>query len=120
MNAGGDWSRQQDEATPGDSTNVEQIPVDHVKVAQTERNQPMRLLTIAVLFAVTLGMAQAEPRKKEKRGRYESHNWIIERQQAGLVRGVPISRRIIGSREIDIYKDGSMWEKNNYVGSTKR
>ena len=65
---------------------------------------------------MTLGMAQAEPRKKEKRERHESHNWIIERQQAGLVRGVPISRRIIGKREIDIYPNGLMFEKNNLVG----
>ena len=66
---------------------------------------------------MTLEMAQAEPRKNEKR---EHHNYISERQQAGQVSGVPILRRIRGSREIDIYRDGSMFEKNNFVGFDKR
>jgi hypothetical protein len=77
----------------------------------------MRLIAIAVLTLLTLvELTQAEPRKKEKREHHESHNYIIERQQAGLVRGVPTSRLIIGRREIDIYSDGSMYEKNNLVG----
>ena len=78
----------------------------------------MRIIATAVLILMTLEMAQAEPRKKrEKR---EHHNYIIERQQAGQVSGVPILRRIRGSREIDIYRDGSMYEKNNFVGYDKR
>ena len=72
-----------------------------------------------MLILMTLvELTQAEPRvKREKR---EHHNWIIERQQAGLVRGVPTSRLIIGKREIDIYPDGSMYEKGNFVGFNKR
>ena len=77
----------------------------------------MKIIATAVLIVMTLEMAQAEPRKKEKR---EHHNYIIERQQAGQVSGVPILRRIRGSREIDIYRDGSMFEKNNFVGFDKR
>jgi hypothetical protein len=77
----------------------------------------MRIIATAVLILLTFELAQAEPRKKEKR---EHHNWIIERQQAGLVRGVPTSRLIIGKREIDIYPDGSMYEKGNFVGFNKR
>ena len=78
----------------------------------------MRLIATAVLIALTLVMAQAEPRQRpsKERERHESHNYIIERQQAGLVRGVPTSRLIIGKREIDIYPDGSMYEKGNLVG----
>jgi hypothetical protein len=45
---------------------------------------------------------------------------LIERQQAGLVQGPPTSRLIIGKREIDIYRDGSMYEKNNFVGYDRR
>jgi hypothetical protein len=79
------------------------------------------ITTIAVLFILTLEMAQAEPREKhEKCEKHESHNYIIERQEAGLVQGVPTMRRIIGKREIDIYSDGSMYEKNNFVGYDKR
>ena len=75
----------------------------------------MRILTIAVLLLLALvELAQAEPRK-----RHESKNYIIRRQQAGLVRGVPTLRRIIGKREIDIYSNGLMFEKNNVVGVRK-
>ena len=79
----------------------------------------MRIIATAVLILMTLvELTQAEPRvKREKR---EHHNWIIERQQAGLVRGVPTSRLIIGKREIDIYPDGSMYEKGNFVGFNNR
>ena len=78
----------------------------------------MRIIATAVLVLLTLvELTQAEPRKKEKR---EHHNYIIERQQAGQVTGVPILRRIRGGREIDIYRDGSMYEKNNFVGFSKR
>lgn len=76
----------------------------------------MRILHSALLIAVTIATAQAEPRKREK---HEHHNYIIERQQAGLVSGVPTIRRIRGSREIDIYPDGKMFEKNNLVGIDK-
>ena len=80
----------------------------------------MRIIAIAVLILMTLGITQAEPRKRHESKRHESHNYIIERQQAGQVSGVPILRRIRGSREIDIYRDGSMYEKNNFVGYDKR
>ena len=80
----------------------------------------MRIIAIAVLTLLTLELTQAEPRKRHESKRHESHNYIIERQQAGQVSGVPILRRIRGSREIDIYRDGSMYEKNNFVGYDKR
>lgn len=65
------------------------------------------------LCAVT---AAADDQRHQRR---ESHNYIIERQQAGAVSGVPTSRRIIGRREIDIYRDGSMYERNSYIGNAK-
>lgn len=71
--------------------------------------------TIAALLLLTLvELAQAEPR--EKREKHEHHNYIIERQQAGQVSGVPILRRIRGGRSIDIYRNGLMFEGNNVVG----
>ena len=79
----------------------------------------MRIIATAVLILLTfVELTQAEPRQRQskERERHESHNYIIERQQAGLVRGVPTSRLIIGKREIDIYPDGSMYEKGNLVG----
>jgi hypothetical protein len=81
----------------------------------------MKIIATAVLILMTLvDLTQAEPRKRHESKRHESHNYIIERQQAGQVSGVPILRRIRGSREIDIYRDGSMYEKNNFVGYDKR
>jgi hypothetical protein len=76
----------------------------------------MRLLTIAVLLAVTLGMAQAEPRHKQR----SSSDYILRRQQIGAVRGVPTLRRIIGKREIDIYPNGLMFEGDHVVGVKPR
>ena len=67
---------------------------------------------IAWLFLTTIS-ANADDHKRERR---EHHNYIIERQQAGVVRGVPTSRLIIGKREIDIYPNGLMFEKDNVVG----
>ena len=71
----------------------------------------MRLITIALLILLTLGLVQAEPRHSE-----HNRNYILRRQQAGLVSGVPTMRRIIGKREIDIYRNGLMFEKDNVVG----
>jgi hypothetical protein len=86
-----------------------------------QKETTMRLFTIALLVAIA-ATAQAgdRDRKCKESKRHESHNYIIERQQAGQVSGVPILRRIRGSREIDIYRDGSMYEKNNFIGSTRR
>ena len=76
----------------------------------------MRTIAMAVLILLTLGMlAQAEPRQSKER----NHNYILRRQEAGLVSGVPTTRRIIGKREIDIYRNGVMFEKDHLVGVTQ-
>ena len=73
----------------------------------------MRIIATAVLILLTLvELTQAEPRQSKER----NHNYILRRQQAGLVSGVPTIRRIIGKREIDIYRNGLMFEKDNVVG----
>ena len=78
----------------------------------------MKTLITAVLLLLTLiELTQAEPRQSKER----NHNYILRRQEAGLVSGVPTTRRIIGKREIDIYRNGLMFEKDNVVGvSPKR
>jgi hypothetical protein len=63
--------------------------------------------------------AHADDRKRDRHERRESHNYILERQQAYQVEGVPTSRLIIGKREIDVYQNGVMFEKNNVVGVRK-
>jgi hypothetical protein len=84
--------------------------------AARNRRKPMkhmRTIAIAVLIAVTLGMTQAEPRHRNR-------NYILRRQEAGQVSGTPTSRLIIGKREIDIYRNGLMFEGDNVVGVRPR
>lgn len=71
-----------------------------------------QLITL-IITAVAIA-AQAEPRHKDKQ-RSEA-DYIIRRQQAGSVSGPPTDRLIIGRREIDIYRNGLMFEKDNVVG----
>jgi hypothetical protein len=77
----------------------------------------MRIIATAILLLLTLGMAQAEPRQRHSE---RNHNYILRRQEAGLVSGVPTMRRIIGKREIDIYRNGLMFEGDHVVGVSKR
>ena len=72
----------------------------------------LKTATAALLIVATVATAQAEPRQSTERNR----NYILRRQEAGLVSGVPTSRLIIGKREIDIYRNGLMFEKDNVVG----
>ena len=76
----------------------------------------MRIIATAVLILLTLALMQAEPRQSKERNR----NYILRRQEARLVSGVPTIRRIIGKREIDIYRNGLMFEGDHVVGVTKR
>jgi hypothetical protein len=80
-----------------------------------------KLLTLTVLVLLALSV-QADDRKRQKtneRSDSEHHNYIIERQQAYQVQGVPTSRLIIGKRELDVYPTGEMFEKNHLVGVKK-
>ena len=89
-----------------------------------ESNSPIELafmrllvavLKTALLIVATMATAQAEPRQRHA----EQKNYIIRRQQAGSVTGVPTLRRIRGGREIDIYRNGLMFEGDNVVGVVK-
>jgi hypothetical protein len=71
----------------------------------------------AVVMACASQGAHADDRHRQQRR--EQHNYIIERQQAYQVQGVPTQRLIIGRREIDIYRNGLMFERNNVVGVRK-
>ena len=73
----------------------------------------LAILRTALIVVAMIATAQAEPRRRHSE---RNHNYIIERQQAYQVRGVPTSRLIIGKREIDVYPNGLMFEKNNVVG----
>jgi len=79
------------------------------------------LIVSAILTALCLIAAAARgddnrDRDNQREREHESHDYIIERQQAYQVEGVPTSRIIDGRREIDVYPDGQMFEGNNLVG----
>ena len=79
------------------------------------------ILKTALLIVATVCTAQADEHKRDhKPERKEHHNYIIERQEAYQVQGVPTERMIIGKREIDIYPNGMMFEGNNLVGVKQR
>ena len=74
----------------------------------------MRSLLVVLKTAIivaTVATAQAEPRQHK-----HNRNYILRRQEAGLVSGVPTTRLIIGKREIDIYPNGLMFERDHVVG----
>jgi hypothetical protein len=72
----------------------------------------MRTFIIAFLIGVLLAaIAFGEPRRHER-----NKNYILRRQQAYQVQGVPTSRLIIGKRQIDIYRNGLMFERDHVVG----
>jgi len=65
-----------------------------------------------ILAAAMVATANAEPRKCRHK---PEPNWILRRQEIGAVQGVPTFRLIIGKREVDIYRDGKAFEKDNRV-----
>jgi hypothetical protein len=69
------------------------------------------VLKTTLLIAATVCTAQAEPRQHK-----HNRNYILRRQEAGLVSGVPTPRRIIGKQEIDVYRNGLMFERDHVVG----
>jgi hypothetical protein len=77
----------------------------------------VKITIVALGIILSLGIAQADDRKPRHVRR--EPNWIIERQTSYQVEGVPTSRLIIGKREIDIYRNGLMFEKGNVVGVKK-
>jgi hypothetical protein len=76
-----------------------------------------RLLTLTMLIALMMiAIAQADDRRARRHERRVNHNYILERQQSYQVQGVPTSRIIVGKRELDVYRNGLIFEKNNVVG----
>lgn len=68
----------------------------------------------ALVLLLIVGSVQAEPCKSHKS--HKSRNYILRRQEAYQVQGVPTSRIIIGKRQIDVYPNGLMFEGDNVVG----
>jgi hypothetical protein len=71
-------------------------------------NKILLTMTAITMIATT---AQAEPRRHDR-----NRNYILRRQQVYPGLGVPTERLIIGRREIDIYRNGMMFERDHVVG----
>ena len=75
----------------------------------------MRLLLAVLktaLIVATVATAQAEPRQSTKHNR----NYVLRRQQVVHGLGTPTTRLIYGKREIDVYRNGLMFERDHVVG----
>jgi hypothetical protein len=71
----------------------------------------IHILIGIVCIIATVCTAQAEPRQHKHK-----HNYILRRQQVYPGLGVPTSRLIIGHREVDVYRNGMMFERDHLVG----
>jgi hypothetical protein len=84
----------------------------------------MKKTLITLMAAAALATAaQADERDHKKHHHHrdcESENYILRRQEAYQVEGVPTDRLIIGKRQIDIYRDGKMFEGDHMIGVEKR
>lgn len=70
------------------------------------------VLKTALLIVATVATAQAEPRQSTERNR----NYILRRQQVIPGLGTPTTRLIYGKREIDVYRNGLVFERDHVVG----
>jgi hypothetical protein len=80
-----------------------------------KKPKAMRLLPAVLktaLIIATVATAQAEPRQSTKLNR----NYILRRQQVFPGLGTPTTRLIYGQREIDVYRNGLMFEGDHVVG----
>jgi hypothetical protein len=75
------------------------------------------VLRTALLVVVIAGTAQAEPRERHS---LRMRNYILRRQQVMPGLGTPRLRLINGRREIDIYRNGLMFERDHVVGVSRR
>jgi hypothetical protein len=73
------------------------------------------LLCAVVITCASITGAHADDRRCKRDRDDDNKNYILRRQEAYQVQGVPTSRLIIGKREIDFYRDGKAFEKDNRV-----
>jgi len=76
----------------------------------------MKKLLVMLVLGILIVEAQAEPRHRSPR----NNNYILRRQQVYPSLSVPTSRLIIGRREIDVYRNGMMFERDHLVGIKPR
>jgi hypothetical protein len=79
-------------------------------------SQSKKLQASLNLLSLLVAISMASPASAgPRRSKCKSKNYILRRQEAYQVQGVPTSRLIIGKREIDIYPNGMAFEGDNRV-----
>jgi len=78
----------------------------------------MKQAILLLILCAAVTVQADDPERASREREREQHNWILERLNY-QVEGVPTSRLIIGTREIDIYPHGEMFERNHMVGVTR-
>lgn len=68
--------------------------------------------TLTALLVLIAVIAQADDRRAER----NKKNYILRRQEIGAVQGTPSIRLINGKREVDVYRNGMIFDKDNLVG----
>lgn len=74
---------------------------------------PIKTLSVVISCALVMGAHAGDTRKGRCEKRSDITNYILRRQQAYSVRGTPSQRLYIGKRKIDIYRDGTMFERDH-------
>lgn len=73
-----------------------------------------RSMCAVVMACASLVGAHADDHRREQR------NYVLRRQQSYSVQGVPTKRLIIGRRQLDIYRNGAVFERDNLIGVRAR
>jgi hypothetical protein len=75
-----------------------------------------KLLILIAALGMIVPSVRADDHRKAKPAPRSEPNYILRRQEAYQVQGVPTDRLIIGKRQIDIYPNGLMFEGDHVVG----
>jgi hypothetical protein len=83
------------------------------RLAASSHFSSCALVCAVVITCASITGAHADDRRCKRDRDDDNKNYILRRQEAYQVQGVPTSRLIIGKREIDFYRDGKAFEKDN-------
>jgi hypothetical protein len=76
-------------------------------------------MSVVISCALVLSAYAGDTRKGRCSERDDNTNFIIRRQQDYSVQGTPTSRIYTHGRKIDVYRDGTMFERDHVVGRSR-
>ena len=90
------------------------IPLTNRELRRAVTNVYKSAIAVLVMAAASVTLAGDKDKTVDVKKEREP-NYILRRQEAGLVRGTPIRSFYIDHRRIDFYRDGSAFEKDYRV-----